>query len=164
MKVKPEVSSVSSILTTPTNNKIPIIDTSMAETTVMVKDNTTIIIAGLRKEEKSSSSEQLPWLGKIPLLGFLTRSGTARTQRTELLVLMTPHIISGDQLNVGDERAFGDKSGKEYREHEPLVPDRTVLPGGTPPQIQFKPYKDYLSFKDKSEGEILIKGPKYDTK
>jgi hypothetical protein len=77
---------------------------------------------------------------------------------------MTPHIISGDQLNVGDERAFGDKPGKDYRDYKPLVPDSTVLPGGAPPEIQFKPYKDYLSFKDKSEGEIIIKGPKYDTK
>ncbi|HTZ11168.1 MAG TPA: secretin N-terminal domain-containing protein [Candidatus Margulisiibacteriota bacterium] len=164
MKVKPEVSSVSSILTTPTNNKIPIIDTSMAETTIMVKDNTTIIIAGLRREEKTNSSAGLPWLSKIPFLGFLARSGTANTQRVELVVLMTPHIISGDQLNVGDERAFGDKPGKDYREHEPLVPDSTVLPGGAPAGVQFKPYKDYLTFKEKSEEEILIKGPKDDTK
>jgi len=47
MKVKPEISSVVSSLTTPSGNKIPIIDTSMAETTVMVRDGATIVIGGL---------------------------------------------------------------------------------------------------------------------
>jgi len=164
MKIKPEVSSVSSVLVTPTNNRIPIIDTSMAETTVMVKDGTTVIIAGLRKDEKLNSYEGLPVLSKIPLLKFFTRSGYNRTERTELLVLLTPHIISGSEFNVGDERAFGDKPGKEYREHEPLIPDKSLVPGGAPAEIQPKPYKDYLSLKEKSEGELLIKGQRYDTK
>jgi len=164
MKVKPEVSSVSSVLITPTSNRIPIIDTSMAETTVMVKDGTTVIIAGLRKDEKMDSYEQFPFLSKIPLLKFFTRSGYTKTERTELLVLLTPHIISGQEFNLGDERAFGDKPGKTYREHEPLVPDKSVLPGGTPAGVQFKSYRDYLSFKEKSEGEILIKGQRYESK
>ena len=60
MKVKPEISSVASTLTTPTGNKIPIIDTSMTETTVMMKDGTTLIIGGLRREERTASSEGLP--------------------------------------------------------------------------------------------------------
>lgn len=65
MKVKPEVSSVVDFLITPSKNKIPIIDTSMAESTVMVKDGTTIIIGGLRREDKTSSYGQIPYLGKI---------------------------------------------------------------------------------------------------
>jgi type II secretory pathway component GspD/PulD (secretin) len=87
MKIKPEVSSVVSLLTTPSGNKIPIIDTSMAETTVLVKDGSTIIIGGLRKEEKTMSSEQVPLLHKIPVLGFLFKSGTKKTEITELLVM-----------------------------------------------------------------------------
>jgi type IV pilus assembly protein PilQ len=163
MKIKPEVSSVSSILVTPTNNRIPIIDTSMAETTVMVKDGNTVIVAGLRKDEKLNTSEGLPVLSKIPFLGFLARSGSNKIERTELLVMLTPHIISGNELATGDERDFGDKPGKEYREHEPLVPDKSVLPGGAPAEIKPKPYKDYLSLKEKSESELLIKGQRYDT-
>ncbi|MFC1700001.1 hypothetical protein ACFL1I_08640, partial [Candidatus Omnitrophota bacterium] len=52
MKIKPEISSVVSTLETTSNNKIPIVDTSTAETTVMVKDGSTIIIGGLRRDEE----------------------------------------------------------------------------------------------------------------
>jgi len=163
MKIKPEVSSVTSVLVTPSNNRIPIIDTSMVETTVMVKDGNTVIVAGLRKDEKLNISEGLPLLNKIPFLGFLARSGYNRTERTELLVMLTPHIISGNELVTGDERAFGDKPGKEYREHEPLNPEKSLVPGGAPAEIQFKSYKDYLSLKEKDKEELSIKGQRYDT-
>src|SRR5205085_1907856 len=53
MKIKPEVSSVASTLTTPSGNKIPILETSLAETTVMVRDGVSILIGGLRRDEKT---------------------------------------------------------------------------------------------------------------
>ncbi len=117
MNIKPEISSVVSELITPSGNMIPIIDTSMAETTVMVKDGITIVIGGLRKDEKTDNSEGVPYLSKIPILGFLFRSGTKKVERTELLVLITPHIVSGDELTTGDKRDFGQIQGKEYKDY-----------------------------------------------
>jgi type II secretory pathway component GspD/PulD (secretin) len=169
MKVKPEVSSVVSTLTTPTGNKIPIIDTSMAETTVMVKDGATIIIGGLRKEEKTSSSEQVPILGKIPLLGFFFRSGSNKTERTELLVMLTPHIVSGETLTTGDEREFGTKPGKEFKEYPSFTeeaefqppkeaPPKEIKPKEAPEE-EIKPYREYKPLKEKEkELEPTIKG------
>lgn len=61
MKIKPEVSSVSSLLVTPTGNKIPIIDTASTETTVMMKDDTTLLIGGLRREEKLAPPNSFPF-------------------------------------------------------------------------------------------------------
>jgi len=150
LKVKPEVSSVTSSLTTPTGNKIPIIDTSLTETTVMMKDNTTLIVGGLRKEEKTSSSEGVPFLSKIPLIGFIFSSKTGKTDRTELLVMLTPHIISGDELSTGNERAFGDKPGKEYRGYDTIAPRYTTTPQEEQPLAlqelpagsEIKPYRD----------------------
>lgn len=150
LKVKPEVSSVTSSLTTPTGNKIPIIDTSLTETTVMMKDNTTLIVGGLRKEEKTISSEGVPLLSKIPLIGFIFSSKTGKTDRTELLVMLTPHIISGDELSTGNERAFGDKPGKEYRGYESIAPRYTLTPldeqslalKELPSGSEIKPYRD----------------------
>jgi type II secretory pathway component GspD/PulD (secretin) len=114
MKIKPEVSSVVSTLITPSGNQIPIIDTSLAETTVMVKDNATIIIGGLRRDDEVKIVDQVPYLGKIPFLGRLFRSQTDRKQRSELLVMLTPHIIEGDILETGDD--FHDKA-KPYRDY-----------------------------------------------
>src|SRR2546428_95319 len=95
MKIKPEVSSVSRSLTTAAGNSIPIVDTSSAETTVMVKDGTTLVIAGLMKDEKIGAEKKLPVLGDIPFLGALFRSRDDRRAKTELIFFLTPTISSG---------------------------------------------------------------------
>ena len=149
MKVKPEISSVSSTLVTGNKNTIPIINTSLTETTVLMKDGTTLLIGGLRKEEKISSSEQFPFLGKIPFLGFPFRKGTNKTVRTENLVMLTPYIISGNEMNMGNERAFGDKPGKEYQEYQPFALEykdmysvEPMVSGELPAGAIFKPYRE----------------------
>lgn len=117
MKVKAEISSVVDTLITPTKNEIPIIDTSLAETTVMVKEGSTIVIGGLRKEEKTKTASQTPFLGNIPFLGKLFSVKTRGTTRTELLIILTPRLMTGDVLvssagvEVGKEAI---KSAKDY--------------------------------------------------
>ncbi len=102
MKVKPEISSVTGTLVTPTGNRIPIIDTSEAETTVMVKDGTSVIIAGLRRDDKTKTDKQVPYLADMPVLGRLFQSFNDKKLRAELLVILTPHIVEGDELVAGE--------------------------------------------------------------
>lgn len=149
MKVKPEISSVTSTLITPTDNRIPIIDTSVTETTVLIKDGATLIIGGLRKEEKVNTSEQIPILGSIPFLGFFFRSSSNKVEKTELLVMLTPHIVSGNELATGNERAYGDKPGKEYKDYQGISPeynykikDAQPILQDVPQGISPKPYRD----------------------
>ncbi|MDD5731193.1 MAG: secretin N-terminal domain-containing protein, partial [Candidatus Omnitrophica bacterium] len=85
LKIKAEINSVLDILVTPTKNQIPILDTSLAETTVMVKDGSTVIIGGLRKDQKVENIQQTPFLGSIPFLGKLFSYKTKSDERTELL-------------------------------------------------------------------------------
>ncbi|MBN2119711.1 MAG: hypothetical protein JW734_01470 [Candidatus Omnitrophica bacterium] len=101
LKIKTEVSSVVSVLTTPSDNKIPIIDTSLAETTVMAKSGSTIVIGGLRGEVKGVKKKTTPFLGSIPFLGKFFTSNAPHDERTELLIMITPTLISGDVL-VGE--------------------------------------------------------------
>lgn len=153
MKIKPEISSVSTLLVTPTGNKIPIIDTASTETTVMMKDNTTLLIGGLRKEEKTSSSEQFPFLGNLPFVGFFFKNGTAKTERVELLVMITPHIIKGDEFSTGDQRNFGNRPGKEYQDYKAFTPDKTMVSlAGS--EIEIKPYREEAAVK---ENEPVLK-------
>lgn len=102
MKIKPEISSVSRSLTTPSKNTIPIIDTSQAETTVMVKDGISIIIAGLRRDDHTGADKRIPFLADIPLLGRPFRSIATTKKRTELLILITPHVVEGNRLETGE--------------------------------------------------------------
>jgi type II secretory pathway component GspD/PulD (secretin) len=158
MKIKPEVSTVVSTLITPSGNKIPILDTSMAETTVMVKDNSTIIIGGLRKEEKISSSNGLSILGRIPFLGNLFKSETSSKERTELLVLITPHIVKGDTLFTGDEREFGIKPVKEFKEYPALTSESDYQAPRAAPEEIIKPYVEYKGLHEIDKPGPTIKG------
>jgi type II secretory pathway component GspD/PulD (secretin) len=97
MKIRPEVSSVSRLLTTAAGNVIPVVDTSSAETTVLVKDGTTLVIAGLMKDEKVGAERKFPVLGDIPVVGALFRSRDDRVTKTELIIFLTPTIISGGE-------------------------------------------------------------------
>ncbi|MBI4323467.1 MAG: hypothetical protein HY596_04235 [Candidatus Omnitrophica bacterium] len=124
MKIKPEISSVIRTLTTPSGNAIPIVDTSTAETNVMVQDGATVIIGGLRKDEKKVTDKQLPYLGRIPLIGpALFRDRDQDDETSELVVFITPHIVAGDTLVTGDEEALGGGI-KPYREYQPLLEKR----------------------------------------
>jgi type II secretory pathway component GspD/PulD (secretin) len=164
MKIKPEISSVSSTLVTPTNNRIPIIDTSLAETTVMMQDGTTLLIGGLRKEEKTSDGKGTPGLMNIPFLGNMAKTESTKTERTELLIAITPHIVSGVKLDVGNDRYLGDKAGKGYEEYQPITEHKDLLPQPAQPPIEPKTYRDYAGFNDKTDTELLIKGHRYEPK
>jgi type II secretory pathway component GspD/PulD (secretin) len=169
MKIKPEISSVVSFLDTKSGNKIPIIDTSVAETTVMVKDGATIIIGGLRREDKVSSAEQFPFLSKIPILSFFFKQQVKKTEKTELLIMITPHIITGDTLTTGDirEPRFMDAPNKEYDTYVPFAekpdfkadqaPEKKIEPKGAPEE-EIKSYLQYPSFKPEQEYKPTFKG------
>lgn len=117
MKIKPEVSSVDGSLSyqiaADVTNTVPLIARTSAETTIMVKDGTTIIIGGLRKDEKLETVDKLPLLGDIPFLGILFRKVNQDIEKQELVVFITPRIISGD-VDVVDE----EKRPKEFRQYE----------------------------------------------
>jgi type II secretory pathway component GspD/PulD (secretin) len=120
VKIKPEISSVIDYLDTSSGNKIPIIDTSTAETMVMVKNGTSLLIGGLSKEEKTLSSQGTPILSKIPFVGHAFKSETKETVRSELVVLLTPHIVSGDELVTGYSRDLGYALDKEYQPYRQM--------------------------------------------
>ena len=90
----------------------------------MVQDGATVIIGGLRKEEKKVTDKQIPYLGRVPLIGpALFRNRDQDNETSELVVFITPHIIAGDTLVTGDEEALGGGI-KPYREYQPLLEKR----------------------------------------
>lgn len=97
MKIRPEVSSAATSYTTAQGNTIPIVDTSEAETSVIVKDGITIVMGGLMKNENSKTVNKIPFLGEIPFIGALFRRTEDSITKTELVIFLTPHIISGDE-------------------------------------------------------------------
>ena len=83
------------IYTSPTGQVIrsPIIDATTAQTTVSAMSDQTVVIGGLITKEKDVMHRSVPFLGEIPILGNLFRYDSNIVERTELLVIMTPHIV-----------------------------------------------------------------------
>jgi len=74
-------------------NGIPPITTQSAKTVVMVPDGGTTVIGGIFRTEDSVTRDSVPFLGKIPILGYLFRSFARTKQNRELLIFITPRII-----------------------------------------------------------------------
>jgi len=98
MKIKPEVSSAvtRTLISQDKKTEVPIVTSSEAETTVMVKDGVTIIIGGLRKDEHKKTVKKIPILGDIPGLRYFFSSTSDEITKTDLVILLTPHIMSGE--------------------------------------------------------------------
>jgi general secretion pathway protein D len=64
-----------------------------AETSVVLRDNQTLVLGGLIRTRRSSTKQGIPWLSKIPVVGFLFGATADRIERTELLLLITPRVI-----------------------------------------------------------------------
>ena len=92
MKLSPSIESITD--TGPSGDFAPTIAKRSVETTVTVPDNATIVISGLIRQDRMKSENKIPLLGDIPLIGFLFRSRSENTQRTNLLIFVTPHIVS----------------------------------------------------------------------
>ncbi len=71
----------------------PIFTTRKAETSLVVKDGNTILIGGIIETRETENVKKLPILGDIPYLGNLFKSRQRTKGKTELLVLITPHVI-----------------------------------------------------------------------
>jgi general secretion pathway protein D len=89
-----------------------------ASTTVVVKDRQTMVIGGLIRDNVTSGTSKVPFLGDIPLLGWLFKSKTSRIEKTNLMIFITPYIIKneGEASELTNQKNDTlDKFRKEYR-------------------------------------------------
>lgn len=63
------------------------------ENAVTVSDSETVVIGGLISDDYEDTVTKVPWLGDIPVLGWLFKSTTRQLQKSNLLIFLTPHII-----------------------------------------------------------------------
>jgi general secretion pathway protein D len=67
--------------------------TRKANTTAIVQDGHTLVIGGIIKETKSYTRNGIPFLSKIPILGYLFGTTSDKMSRTELILMVTPHVV-----------------------------------------------------------------------
>jgi type IV pilus assembly protein PilQ len=91
-EITPEVSNAGAL----NAENYPDISRRTMSTTVRLNDGETIVIGGLIQGEERKTVEAVPLLGKIPLLGWFFRTTQRSVVKSELLVYITPHIITND--------------------------------------------------------------------
>lgn len=72
----------------------PVISNRVAETSLVVQNGQTIVIGGLIKDQSSKTIAGIPILSYIPLVSYLFSDTRSKKQKTELVILITPHVVS----------------------------------------------------------------------
>jgi len=111
-------------------DRVPDETITQVKTNVIVKDGETIVIGGLFRDVVNTSRNQVPLLGDIPFVGALFRGTTDITERQEVIVLLTPHIIGEPSQMDGKARAedisrkrFGAKENLQWIDRSRLAED-----------------------------------------
>ena len=68
-----------------------------AETTVLVRNNQTVVIGGLMGQTETEVETKVPILGDLPLIGALFRGRRTSSRKTNMLIVLTPHIIDNPE-------------------------------------------------------------------
>ena len=74
----------------------PVISTREAATQVLVRDGQTIVLGGLRDQQRDHTRSGVPVLSSLPLIGGIFGSSNRRSTSTELYLFLTPRIIRSD--------------------------------------------------------------------
>jgi len=90
-----------------------------AKTTVIVDDNQTIVIGGLIRDDTNEAKTQVPCLGNVPLFGWAFKQTSASKVKTNLLIFLTPHIITSpediDRVSTHERQRSGQAPAIEER-------------------------------------------------
>jgi type II secretory pathway component GspD/PulD (secretin) len=121
LNIDPGATSVSNITEVEPLTGLPTLRTREAGTTVRVKDGETVMIGGLSQSQLEDRTTKVPVLGDIPLIGQFFRSRSKEVVNSELVVFITPHILTPEGRLADEE--------EEHRVRERFL--SPVGPGST---------------------------------
>jgi len=85
--------SVGQLVASATGGFVPSIDTREIVTQVLVNDGQTVVLGGILETERRDAERKVPWLGDIPVLGYLFKTTSKTDNKDELLIFVTPRIL-----------------------------------------------------------------------
>lgn len=132
----------------------PRYDTTVAQTTVSAANGQTIVLGGLITSRKEQAHRRVPYLSNLPVVGQLFRYDSVFQRRTELLIVMTPHVVRseaeadrikrteaarmswclGDVIKVDGDRGLRGR-GDEFSDEETVVVYPEMQPTGQSPTL-----------------------------
>jgi type II secretory pathway component GspD/PulD (secretin) len=116
LAIHPSITEKVGQATAPDGNTAPIVDVRETNTMVTVPDGETVFIGGLMQERTQETIRSVPLLGDIPFLGALFRNTDQKKKKTELVILITPRILSESKAAefASEEQKRLDRSDRGY--------------------------------------------------
>jgi type II secretory pathway component GspD/PulD (secretin) len=162
LEISQEVSTYETIKLFSDETEI-ILNKAEANTSLVVQDGQTIIIGGLIREDASNARTGVPFIQRIPILGYLFGNTDNKFTRQEIIILLTPHVIKNptearsitkDYIDniAGDETTRGGlkkeeliKGGVKIRKDSSNIPDTIIPHGDMPSSVETSPAMQPLS-------------------
>jgi general secretion pathway protein D len=139
LDVAPEISQLTS-QTVPISSttNAPVIDKRSAESRIGVMNGQTIVIGGLMEDRKTAAVGKVPFLGDIPILGWVFGRTQATKTKTELLIFLTPHVFQRPESleSMSDDEMRGAKLTPNAVEPHAFDEHKEGLRRGHVPQPQ----------------------------
>ncbi len=113
LNIDPESTELSNISELDPQTGLPVLSTRQTGTTVRVKDGETVMIGGLTQRQSEQRVTKIPLLGDLPLIGGLFRSRSRTNVSSDLVVFITPHILTpeGRLADDAQERQIRERFG-----------------------------------------------------
>jgi len=93
--IEPKITEILDFVTVE-NTSLPRLSNESAKTRVMIKDGETLVIGGLIKDKVTDTKKKVPLLGDVPLVGLIFQKAEKTVVKTDLLIFLTPRIITPD--------------------------------------------------------------------
>ena len=94
MSITPSLTERTGLATSRFGDTVPVLSVREADTLVRIHENETIVIAGLMEERQRRVDRKVPILGDLPGVGAIFRSRTTSRQKTDLVILLTPTVMT----------------------------------------------------------------------
>ncbi len=135
MQINLEVTEIDQAQTLTTSSTLPVTLKRTVDTTVIVKDQQTVVIGGLIDDSTTQNENKVPVLGDIPLLGWMFKKQSSETDKTNLYVFLTPRVIKnpGEALGIFQQKkeqidTIREGEIKYYEKHSGESEESIVVP------------------------------------
>ncbi len=135
MQINLEVTEIDQAATLTTSSTLPVTLKRTVDTTVIVKDQQTVVIGGLIDDSTTQNENKVPVLGDIPLLGWMFKKSSTETDKTNLYVFLTPRVIKnpGEALGIFQQKreqieTIREGEIKYYEKHSGESEESIIVP------------------------------------
>ena len=112
------------IRTGESDQKVPIVNTRKAKSSLLLQQGQVVVFGGLRRQDKTKQVDQVPILGDLPIIGWLFKSVTDVVRNSELIVFLSPHVYTQPSVSAEAMVKFDEITKKPLL----VYPDKSAKP------------------------------------